>query len=299
VSTVKANLPWGSYVALLASSGARQFLVSAYDFWNSAPDERQEVATLTNTARGRGVRVFLDSGNYEAYWKGDGEWSPARFHAVLLDVGFDVAFSFDGVASPTTASEMSRQTLDAVARDQAEKDCALIPILHGQAGMFPEAARAVAERLYPLFLAIPERELGEGIVQRAATVRAVRESLDELQQYVPLHLLGTGTPLSIAVYAACGADSFDGLEWSRTCVDHRTGVLLHFHHWDRVRGQTVYGKGHGWSYEAAVLLHNLDFYTGFMSDLGDCLAGGHLRSFLARRFSRADSRFARAVVRGG
>ena len=96
----------------------------------------------------------------------------------------------------------------------------------------------VAEQLFPVLLAVPERALGDGIIARTLSVRRLRQALDKLGFYCPLHLLGTGNPLSIAVYAMAGADSFDGLEWCQTVVDHQTGKLFHFQQWDLFKDQT-------------------------------------------------------------
>lgn len=41
-------------------------------------------------------------------------------------------------------------------------------------------------------IAVPERELGDGIVARARAVHEIRRSLDSLGFYQPLHLLGCG-----------------------------------------------------------------------------------------------------------
>ena len=62
---------------------------------------------------------------------------------------------------------------------------------------------------------------------RAKTIIKIRKTLAPKKQYYPLHLLGTGNPLSILIYSICGADSFDGLEWCQTTVDYNTGLLYH------------------------------------------------------------------------
>jgi queuine/archaeosine tRNA-ribosyltransferase len=79
----------------------------------------------------------------------------------------------------------------------------------------------VAEQLCPVLLAVPERALGEGIATRIRSVRQIRKALNELDFYCPLHLLGTGNPVSIIAYTIAGADSFDGLEW---CISNN-GIL--------------------------------------------------------------------------
>ncbi|WP_182212931.1 hypothetical protein [Stenotrophomonas acidaminiphila] len=71
---------------------------------------------------------------------------------------------------------------------------------------------------------------------------ALRKALDDNGRYVGLHLLGTGNPISIALYAWAGADSFDGLEWCQTVVDHDTGLLFHLSQSDFFRRQTAWGE---------------------------------------------------------
>jgi len=84
-----------------------------------------------------------------------------------------------------------------------------------------------ASRKVSPFIAVPERELGEGICKKADTVIKIREKLNTIGRYQPIHILGTGNPLSILILAAAGADLFDGLEWCRTVADRDTGFLFH------------------------------------------------------------------------
>lgn len=144
-----------------------------------------------------------------------------------------------------------------------------------------------AEQLYPVLLAVPERTLGEGIVERTRTVRKIREALNALEVYCPLHLLGTGNPLSIIAYALAGADSFDGLEWCQTVVDHETGRLSHFQQWDLFRHQTEWGQNNTLPYIQSVLMHNLDFYERLMADLHEAVRDDGGDVFL-RRFATED-----------
>ena len=92
-----------------------------------------------------------------------------------------------------------------------------------------------------------------------------------LDFYCPLHILGTGNPLSIISYTMAGADSFDGLEWCQTVVDHDTGKLFHFQQWDLFRYQTEYGKDDTLCYVFAVLMHNLKFFRNFMHGLHESI----------------------------
>jgi len=42
-------------------------------------------------------------------------------------------------------------------------------------------------------LAVAERRLGDGVIDRARALLAIRHELDKLDRYVVLHLLGTAT----------------------------------------------------------------------------------------------------------
>ena len=92
----------------------------------------------------------------------------------------------------------------------------MLPIVHARKrhgggydlDALPSIIREMANRLNPPLIAIPERELGPGLIARAKTVRQIREELDKLPFYQPLHLLGTGNPLSIAVLTAAGCGQF-------------------------------------------------------------------------------------------
>jgi hypothetical protein len=81
-------------------------------------------------------------------------------------------------------------------------------------------------------------------------------------------LLGTGNPISIALYSEAGADSFDGLEWCQTVVDHETGLLFHLSQSDFFRQQTAWGDS-GISFHPRTLAHNLEFYADWMRRLRD------------------------------
>jgi len=100
--------------------------------------------------------------------------------------------------------------------------------------------------------------------------------------YCPLHLLGTGNPLSIAVYSMAGADSFDGLEWCQTVVDHDTGKLFHFQQWDLFKDQTDWGNNGVLPYIQSALMHNLEFYRAFMAELREALMKDTAEEFLRR-----------------
>ena len=280
VSSVKTNLVPVDYVELLAAAGCSLFLVSAYDIAHCIDDQRSRMDTALTQSKERGVVILVDSGNYESFWKDDKDWQPDRFHKIAGSSHHHLCFCYDNQQPPDTSESIAEDVVARVIRDQEHALGIVAPIVHGHTKLLPDAVRKTAAQLHPLFLAVPERELGEGILERTRTVRRIREALNTLDVYCPLHLLGTGNPLSIIAYALAGADSFDGLEWCQTVVDHQTGRLLHFQQWDLIRHQTEWGQCTILPYVQSVLMHNLDFYREFMASLHEVIHHGDAESFV-------------------
>ena len=287
VSSVKTNLMPIDYVELLDAAAHPLFLVSAYDILKCTADQRPRLdAALTRSKERRSV-ILLDSGNYERFWKADPSWQSGGFHEIASATHHHLCFCYDNQETQGDSLSIARDVVASVLRDQEHAIGSVVPIVHGSAALLPDAAFSAAAELYPMLLAVPERALGAGIVERTQTVRNIREALSELEVYCPLHLLGTGNPLSIIAYALAGADSFDGLEWCQTAIDHDTGRLLHFQHWDLLRHQTEWGRNSALPYIQSVLMHNLSFYGQLMADLREAIRAGCGSAFL-RRFATAD-----------
>lgn len=299
VSSVKTNLMPVDYVELLDAAAHPLFLVSAYDLANCPSAQRARMNAVLNRSKGRGTAILMDSGNYEAFWRGERIWTPDRFHEVARLSEYHLCFCHDNQEPPTAPETIAEDVVQSVLRDQRHAVGTVAPIIHGPATLLPAAARLVAEQLFPVLLAVPERALGEGIVARTRTVRRLRQRLDELGVYCPLHLLGTGNPLSIAVYAVAGADSFDGLEWCQTVVDHETGRLFHFQQWDLFKGQTDWGGNGALPYVHSVLMHNLEFYRTFMSELRDALIKDAAEAFLRRFATDKQASLLMSAIEGG
>ena len=280
VSSVRTNLNPVDYVELLDLSGHPHFLVSAYDLFHCPNDQYQRIDTTLKQSKARGSAILMDSGNYESFWKDDKTWLPDTFHKIAGTNNYHLCFCYDNQDPPSDSKLIAEDVVGSVLRDQEYALGTVIPIIHGSAITLPDAVRMVAEQLHPIFLTVPERELGEGIVERTQTVRKIREALNSLGTYYPLHLLGTGNPLSIITYALAGADSFDGLEWCQTTVDHETGRLLHFQQWDLIRHQTKWGDPSPLPYIQSVLMHNLDFYEKFMIEFREAIRSNDTESFL-------------------
>jgi queuine/archaeosine tRNA-ribosyltransferase len=281
ISSVKTALCPLGYLQLLSSLGGLngQFLVSAFDL--AGMDQPQAAQQALASAHQASVVTLMDSGNYESFWKNaQADWKQADFHRILADFPCDLAFGFDEQQPPASADDHVSLIVERWQADQtAAGNCLVVPIVHASANELPSLCAAVATKTGVTMLAVPERRLGDGVLERARAVKDIRVALNELGRYVVLHLLGTGNPISIALYSAMGADSFDGLEWCQTVVDHESGLLYHLSQADFFTGQTAWGDDGELSFQARTLAHNLEFFSDWMQRLRDAVSQDRLPEF--------------------
>jgi len=314
VSSHETQLRPDAAVQALKLFGAKAILVSAFDVVRSLQPENAEnfIRNLTEI-REAGAFVMLDSGNYEAFRTHDTSWTPENLAEACAICPHDAAFSFDELSGQSDVSSVVQSVLDAVERDTAATGSMILPIVHAPKNSLgeivveaiPEAICEVSRRIQPPIIAIPERELGDGLLKRARTVYEIRRKLDGLGFYQPLHLLGTGNPLSIAVLAAAGADFFDGLEWCRTVADYEDGRLYHFQQFDLFTYQSRFAesevvrsavKDDAISYSGKVVFHNLEFLEAWMSELTKQLHAGRVDRFLSARLPKGGIRALEEVI---
>ncbi len=284
-------------VQALRVFGADAVLVSAYDLLPSRRDDAMllELASI----RRHGGLVLVDSGNYEASRLKDTTWTQSKFKQALKDVPYDWVFSFDVMEPSVGWKRATRQVIDAVEANRKFASAPVLPIVHApltkkhghNVASLPKVVRGVADALVPPMVAVPERELGRGLAERAATVQRIRQALDTLPFYQPLHLLGTGNPWSIVVLAAAGADSFDGLEWCRVVVDRETNRLNHFQHFDLFAYQSGHAespvvtellKNDNIDFNARAAFHNIDYFAQLRDELRHAAAKGSFEAVSAR-----------------
>ncbi len=297
ISTVKTALAPADYLSMLHSlrDMNRQFLISAFDLGRA--NNGDQLAQALFTAQEAGMTILMDSGNYESYWKDEqATWRQADFHQALQDFSCSFAFGFDEQNPPTNADAHFQLVVERWQKDQAAAgDHVIVPIVHGTAETLPGLCASISQETQVPMIAVAERRLGDGILERTRSVAALRASLDDTGRYVGLHLLGTGNPISIALYSWAGADSFDGLEWCQTVVDHETGLLFHLSQADFFRQQTPWGED-DIAFQPRTLAHNLTFYTDWMRRLREALHTGNVIDFCrfnfpARVFRECDVTF--------
>jgi len=305
VSSHETALQPESAVRALSLYGKDPVLVSAYDIFNE--EHRDAILRDLEQCRSAGRPVLLDSGNYEASRKGDKEWTVERLHEAMQHPSYDMAFCFDELNTGPDVEGVFRSVVSSVERDSRKTSRPVLPIVHAprseenglaRVDFMPELLKRLSRELRPALVALPERELGPGLLARAKTMYAIRRALDDLGFYQPIHLLGTGNPLSIAVLAAVGADCFDGLEWCRTVADHETGRLYHFQQYDFFGWQTKLADSQvvrdardsdKIEFAGKVIFHNLEFFSNWMSELRVHLHTGKIERFLTDKLpGRAD-----------
>jgi queuine/archaeosine tRNA-ribosyltransferase len=280
ISSVKTNLTPLEYLRVLVALRHPLFLISAYDIYNSSNKEKNEIAKLLKRAFSVNQTILLDSGNYESYWKNDKFWDQQRYKKILNVIKSQLAFCFD---QQNFTDSLSKLVEDIEGTVQVTQDLVsevtILPIVHCKVNDYPKVVLRVTKKLHPMLIAVPERSLGSGILERASTVYKIRENLNQLGIYYPLHILGTGNPLSIMIYSFAGADSFDGLEWCQTAVNHDTALLYHFQQRELFDNQTKFAWIDGLPYDQATLAHNLFFYRNWMEKLQNVISSNGALEF--------------------
>jgi queuine/archaeosine tRNA-ribosyltransferase len=295
VSSFETQITPAKLVELLIEFPPAAVLVSAYDVLGVG-DKSADVApnaALLRKLEQTGATIFLDSGNYEAYRLGDVFWqsSPWVLREATARINSDITFSHDhlvkwSAAQTGRADELLRDIAAEYDRDSAATGKLISPIVHAPvlpdgnyaSQVLPDLCEQVARAKRPPVIAVAERELGDGILERARRVRSIRKRLNDLPFQQPLHLLGTGNPISMMILSFAGADIFDGLEWCRTVADADTMRLHHFHQIDLFKSQQgqiddllllEYLKSDKGllSSKAKTILHNLYFFKRFAAEV--------------------------------
>jgi queuine/archaeosine tRNA-ribosyltransferase len=287
ISSVKTSHSAADFAEYLNTPAlsVSHYLVSAYDLIRTDEQQATRLHSAMTTALQSGKTILMDSGNYEAYWKAPARpWSQGEFHDALIKFPCSIAFGFDEQAPPEEFKEHLKLLNERHDADQKVGGNKIVPIVHADASILPTICRQFVLDQNLTSIAVPERRLGDGIFQRALSVRALKNALNETGSEVILHLLGTGNPISIATYSIEGANSFDGLEWCQTVVDWETALLHHFSQADFFRLQTPHGDARQNTFHSRTFAHNIDFYRDWMNRLQLAIASGDGNSFARSNF---------------
>ncbi|HEX7931069.1 MAG TPA: toll/interleukin-1 receptor domain-containing protein [Sphingomicrobium sp.] len=313
VSSHETRLAPAAALRTLNMFGVETILASAYDTGPGAP---KSLITTLERRRKRGATILLDSGNYEKARRDDKSWTFETFKMALQATPHDLAFAYDTLDPKGDVDKVANTAIEAARRTARLTPAPVIPIVHlprqrdgdYRTDMAGSVMRKVAQALAPVMIAIPERELGSGVFDRARTMAAIRAALKGLGRYQAVHILGAGNPISLALLSAAGADSFDGLEWCRYAFDAEHAQLHHFQLFELFRYQAEVAESlvassaavdPAVSYTTKAVMHNLDFYQTWLRGLRDALRDEKtLVAFLAELLPKGAMTQARAALPG-
>lgn len=285
VSSVSKNV-WSvaDHIDLLVSIDYPQFLVSCFDIFEHQQNPR--ILSALDKALEQCQIVLWDSGIYEVVWSRSNKWSKKQYIETLKKHSFSEAFSYDDYClnkEDQIPSSIAHSVLNDI-KDIGKTT--ISPIIHCRNPKnYPSTCVEVSQICRPKLLAIPERELGEGILEVTMNIKEIRFVLNKLDRYQPLHILGTGNPISMMIYAFAGADSFDGLDWCQTVVDFEKGTLHHPLHLDLYKHQSNWGDNSDISFFARCYLHNLEFYKKWMLSLHNSLINNQIEKMMQNHLS--------------
>jgi len=273
ISSIKTDWDIIKYINLLKKIGYPGVLVSAYDIYKLENKEKNGLIESLSDCSNKGILIFLDNGNYEAYWYRDKTWTLSKLKSILDVIYPDFCFSFDVFWDKNeNIKKHIDETIKLIAKTASiQKTGTTIVLIHSKQELFPKIIRRIVDYINPEIIAIPERELGSSIFERSQTIKRIRDELDKTKKPIPLHILGTGDPISILIYTLCGADMYDAVVWYTNCIDPETGHLYHFSQRDLINCQCQACKISGLSYEYQTIAHNLVFYLDFLEKIRDSI----------------------------
>lgn len=300
ISSHETRLSPEAAMQMLYTYNVRNILLSTYDIYFSERHQRNKLYRLLEKFRNRGAVVFLDSGFYEATRKGNEEWSYENYSSIVKEAPFDFFFSYDetdNLLFPGNVKNVVENVLTRYKQDCTLCNRPVIPILHvpkNQEGLnnislIPECLYEIAKEVAPPIIAVPERELGNGIFERARTIFKARSALGQLKNYQKLHILGTGDPFAIGIFLLAGADSFDGLEWCKYVFNRENGQFFHFHQFEFVKYQSEYSSSEltrdiqndpNYPFLTKAIAHNIDFFNEWIVEMTERYRAGKLDIFL-------------------
>jgi len=229
ISSVKTNFTVLEYLKLIKASATKNFLISAYDIHNQNETSKLSIISLLQELKEKGISILMDSGNYESYWHKNREWNIDLYNDILKLELADINFSFDHQdIRRKKSTELIKIIIDNSLINQENSNSIISPIIHANQLDLETICKVVVKEIKPKLLAIPERLLGDGIIQRFNKLKEIRTALNDLGFYTPIHLMGTGSPFSLLLFIWAGADTFDGLEWCQTSIDSKSLQTYHF-----------------------------------------------------------------------
>ena len=256
---------------LLVEYSYPRLLISAYDIHSMENSKKRDLSNRIKEYMKQSF-VFIDSGRFESWWYKDSEWSFELYRKTVESMEYDFYTSLDVFPSFETRSKGYINTVvNSIESSRTiSSSPGFIAVFHGSTPI--ELVSTIEKSLekvkdLPGIIAIPERDCGINIVDKAKTISKVRRVLDKYDDGLLLHILGCGHPKSLALFSYCGADMFDSLDWINSVVDIERFNLTDISYLDFIDCNCKFCKEESMIYIERVLLHNLLFYQNFMKSL--------------------------------
>jgi queuine/archaeosine tRNA-ribosyltransferase len=285
ISRSRMHLPADAVLTLVLSVVYPRVLVSTYDFSQMARENRAKVLGEISNYFRNGSFVMLDSGIFESCRNHDAAWTFKQYAKWVRSVDSDFYFSYDVLPHVSNSDErLFERTLSQIRRSKSvtgSSEC--IPVVHG---LTPKQLIRQFRKLvfhYPQFfnmISVTERDCGKTLSERATTILSLRRILKERHADSPIHVLGCGDPISIALYTYCGADTFDSLDWSEMVFDRNELRIVNLSQLELLRCDCKACKRPIKDPQMRALLHNLRFYQDYGMKLQTMTKRGTLRDYL-------------------
>lgn len=210
ISSYGIKLPLSYLIYLLSNFEYPRLFVSAYDLAHSKGKDANlmssiEKYNLVVRNKKKGF-LFVDSGTYESSWYGDTSWDLEAYRAAIMGMDFDFFSSLDIIPQNAVErdSELIQQTFSniIISRSFSGKG-ELVAILHGRS---PDHLINVADQFLSAhsnlcrIIGIPERDCGNGVLERAQTIMEIRKIIEAHEGKHILHILGSGDPSYFALF---------------------------------------------------------------------------------------------------
>jgi queuine/archaeosine tRNA-ribosyltransferase len=264
-------------------------LVSAYDLQHPGIHKPEAMRARVNQYSDSGGLLMIDSGGYESIWKNDEDWVFDLYQEAIAGAKADFFFGFDAVPGKSESDDAKRYESalkDTISSRKTRASGEFIPILHGSSPKQLLSFLSYFVKKHPdmtKIIAVTERDCGWGLFEKVKTISSARKILDQGNENTILHLLGCGSPSSLALYSHFGVDTFDSLDWLKFTLDERDWVGRDFSYLDVLKCECSACRGSKRDYVERTLLHNLIFYQEFMLRIQSWITNGSLLTILNKR----------------
>jgi queuine/archaeosine tRNA-ribosyltransferase len=292
VSSYGIRYRFHALVRLITAYSYPRLLISAYDFHLLDDEKKKELSREISEYWKKGGFVFLDSGIYESFWKADAKWTFNLYETSVSQIDFDFYCSFDVLPDAKTQTmQFARDTFDSIlACSNLSNKPGFVPILHGVSPNKLVSLITSFVKKFPHlcdFIAVPERDCGYDIVQKARTMVKIRKILDNNDKRGGiLHVLGCGNPISLVLFSYCGVNMFDSLDWIKHVIDKNRLTINDFSQLELINCECAICSGRKRSYTEKVLLHNLLFYQNYMLQIQSLIRRNEIFEFLCEHLGK-------------